>query len=163
MKKIIINSPKFGRHEVLVDDEDFELVSQYKLSVCWGKYNSFYAVAYYPPKKNNVQLSRLILGLNDKRKVDHADGNGLNNQKSNIRYCSDCQNSMNKPIQKNNKSGYKGVHFQNNANKFRVRITVKSIKMHGGYFESPIDAAKRYNELAIQYHGEFARLNPIPQ
>lgn len=45
---------------------------------------------------------------------------------------------------------------------FGVRIKLMNKKYFGGYFTSVIDAAKKYNEMALKYHGEFAFLNKIP-
>jgi len=44
---------------------------------------------------------------------------------------------------------------------FEVRICAFGKKYFGGLFLTSVDAAKRYNELALQHHGEFARLNKI--
>lgn len=84
----------------MVDDEDFELASKYKWSQSRSKYTT-YAVSNI---RGSMLLHRLILGLDsdDERVVNHIDGNGLNNQRSNIEICSRLYNnqSINKPNSK---------------------------------------------------------------
>ncbi len=58
-------------------------------------------------------------------------------------------------MQRNNKSGYKGVHFA--QNKWHVEVRGK----HVGYFDDVKDAARAYNEKALELFGEFANLNII--
>lgn len=91
--------------------------------------------------------------------IDHKDGNGLNNVRSNLRDASSGQNNFNVGITKRNKSGYKGVYGYRGKYVACIRKSGKLI--HGGSFVTAIDAAKKYNELAIEHHGEFAWLNKI--
>lgn len=163
MKKIIINSPKYGRHEVLVDDEDYELASKYRwsLSKTDGK---TYACTAIGGRKNKKAFSmhRLLLDFPKGKCIDHHDGNGLNNQRNNIRIATDSQNQFNSDKPKTNSSGYKGVSWRRDKQKFQVQIKFNKNHIHAGYFDNVIEAAKKYNELALRHHGEFARLNQIP-
>ena len=110
-----------------------------------------------------IGIHRLIMNvIGSDLVVDHKDGDPLNNQKSNLRICSQLENTRNKKRPRTNTSGFKGVVKVKN-NRWRVVLKVNQVSTHGGYFSSPIDAAKRYNELAIKYFGEFACLNEIPE
>ena len=72
------------------------------------------------------------------------------------------QNSRNQKIRrKNNTSGFKGVYWHKARKKWRVQITVDGKNMHLGSFDDKKDAAQAYNDAAVQYHGEFAKLNEV--
>jgi len=92
---------------------------------------------------------------------DHRDGNGLNNTRSNLRVATNAQNSQNKSIYKRNKSGYKGVTWNSEGKKWVARIGFNGKYIYLGIFADIKDAARCYNEAALKYHGEFARLNVI--
>lgn len=138
----------------LIDDEDWDLVNQYKWFACKSKSNTFYAV-FHNLSKQSLYLHRLLLGLDfgDKRRGDHKNLNTLDNRRDNLRICNNQQNSYNRSIQTNSKSGLKGVYFF--QNKWRARIVSKDL----GYFDDPIDAAKAYDVAAVELFGEFAKTN----
>ena len=92
---------------------------------------------------------------------DHKDRNGLNNTRENLRYATEAQNLQNRGMPKNNTSGYKGVMWCENKNKWRVQIKANNKRISLGYYSCIIKAAKAYNKAAIKYHGEFAVLNEI--
>ena len=56
-------------------------------------------------------------------------------------------------------SNYRGVSFHKPSGKWRVRIKVGSQEVRLGYFATELDAAKRYDQAASQYHGADAWLN----
>lgn len=168
MKTLIINSPKYGKHDVYYDDEDHDLVSKYPWHIY--SYNGMFYVTsttYYkvPGKsrksKRSITLHRLIMGFPKDRDVDHADHNGLNNQKSNLRIATDSQNSWNKLKPKNNTSGFKGVSYVTRLKKYMAYITFNNKREHLGLFIDPVDAAKEYNLKAVEYFGEFACINKL--
>lgn len=166
MKIIVINSPKYGKHEVFVDDEDFDLVDKYTwhLQVV-KKSNLKYAgtnVYNSETKKcTQIKMHRLIMKFPEFI-IDHFDRNGLNNQKANFRLCSHTENVRNSVvIQINNTTGFRGVFFEPKKKLYRAMIGVDGKIVGGGRFKSPLKAAMRYNELALKYHGEFATLNII--
>lgn len=166
VRQIIINSPKYGQKICLVDDEDFEMVSKYRWNICFDK-NRFYAL--YSDRNTTIRMHQLILGIKPhklgrtKSWVDHIDHNGLNNTRDNIRICSPMQNTWNFRIASNNVTGYKGVtiHRNKSCTQYRSRIRVNKKLLCLGLYETPIEAALKYNEAAIKYFGEFAYLNKI--
>lgn len=157
MKKIKLTQGKYA----LIDNEDFELVSQYK----WMLDNNGYATTwkYIPKYKNNrfTAMHKIILRYNKKLRCDHKNENKLDNRKSNLRICTHGQNlqNRNKPI--NNISGYKGVDFSKNLKKYRARICINYKIIHLGYFKTAKEAGISYNKAAKKLHGEFANTNKI--
>lgn len=145
----------------LVDDEDFEELNKRKWYALKDN-NTFYAVRAEPwkdGKREKTKMHRLILGAVDNEKVDHIDGNGLNNQKENIRICTTSQNAFNTKSKTNSTSKYKGVSYSKQLNKWKVTITIKDKSVHLGYFDSEEVAALTYDKKAKAVHGEFVRLN----
>lgn len=93
--------------------------------------------------------------------VDHANGNGLDNRRINLRPATRSQNGANRPPPSNNTSGYKGVYWSRPMRKWRACIGVDDRKVYLGYFTDPVDAARAYNRAALEIFGEYAWLNPV--
>ncbi len=111
-----------------------------------------------------VHLHRLVARTTDDQKTDHIDGDGLNNRRANLRSCSQKQNIRNK--RKNRaptSSPYKGVCLIKSTGRWRAYIDYEGKRLHLGVFSTGEAAAASYNAAAIQYFGEFARLNIIPE
>lgn len=172
MKIIEWSSKKFGNLQIMVDDEDYEDVKQYSWGVMTCKTSKVkYVKARHVSKENPrkyYSMHRFLLGVDDpKIFVDHRDGNGLNNQKSNLRISTLKDNCRNRGKQKNNSSGFKGVFVIKNTltNSYRASLTIRdgSKRKHicSKIFKTPEEAARKYNELARQYHGEFAYQNAV--
>ena len=146
----------------LIDDEDYEIVAQYK----WyprkhGK--TCYAITNIKNdfgKYKTVNLHHLIFGKKDGQIIDHINGDGLDNRKENLRFCSQSENCNNRHNTWG-KSKYKGVHWHPINNKWVARIQVKKKRLHLGCYVSEKEAALAYNKAAIKYFGEFARLNEV--
>lgn len=169
MKIIEINSPTHGLKRILIDNDDFEKVNQFKWSIVKNK-NTFYA------KRNvfglNVFLHRFIMNCKegDGIIIDHEDHNGLNCQKYNLRKCTFSENNKNIIKRKNTTSKYTGVSLKKNINKgvvtskrWLVQIKVNKLVVFIGLFtytpEGEIEAAKAYDKAAKKYHKQFANLN----
>lgn len=161
--QMIINSPKYGEKVIFFDVQDEQLINSYKWHICFfGKI--FYASAhiYRDQKRTAILMHRLIMNPGNKL-IDHQDGNGLNNKKSNLRLCNHSQNIANVINQKKSTSKYLGVskYISGNWHKWLAQIQKNGKKICIGYFDNEKDAAEAYNEKAIIHHGEFARLNII--
>lgn len=152
----------------LLDDEDEGLVIPYRWCAIHN-HGNWYGIANIPHPKYSgrslsLQLHRLILGLGytDPQKVDHRDGDGLNNQKSNLRVADSQQNSWNRRGNRNTTSIYKGVswhQFKSGNGKWRGQLTIDGTKHRLGLFDVEEDAARACDKLMLEMHGEFARLN----
>jgi len=161
MKQIPLSQGKFA----IVDDEDFEFISQWKWSLLRrGNLCHVRRIEYKKtgvPRKYNtarIYLHRAILGIEDKNIfVDHINGDGLDNRRENLRLCTKAQNGQNRGAAKNNKTGFKGV--SKSGAKWTAQI--KSDKKHFriGVFDTPELAAIAYDNAARRLHGEFAKTN----
>lgn len=145
----------------IVDDEDFEELNKLK----WCAYknrNTFYAhkTMNVNGKITTVKMHRKILGLKDGRiKCDHIDGNGLNNQRSNLRICSNAENIRNSKKYSTNSSGFRGVSWSKSSKKWQSQIGHDGKMIPIGRFDDKKEAALAYDIAAKKYHGEFANLN----
>ena len=157
MKKIPLTQNKLAS----IDNEDFELISQYKWCVS-KKHSISYAIT--SAIKNNIKttlkMHRLIMKIVDpKIQIDHVDGDGLNNQKLNLRICTSQQNQRNRQKNKVSSSKFKGIWWDKRVKKWQVSIQIGKKRKHLGYFHNEIEAAKAYDTAAKKYFGEFARFN----
>lgn len=107
------------------------------------------------------KLHKLIMNAPPELVVDHVDGNKLDNRRQNLRVCTSSQNTFNQCVRANNTSGYKGVHWKKQNKIWVAYIHKNNQRIHLGHFGTAELAAEAYNEAAIKYHGEFARLNKI--
>lgn len=140
----------------LVDDDDYEWLMRRRWHANRNRPTAkFYAQSVI--NKKNTIMHRLILGARKGEQVDHINGDGLDNRRTNLRICNGSQNQHNRKLQINNKSGYKGVYF--NKRKWTARIVVNNKKIYLGRFTDPTEAARAYDEAAKKLHGEFARTN----
>lgn len=92
----------------------------------------------------------------DGMRIDHKDGAPFHNHIDNLRLATTTQNIWNSRISKNNKSGYKGVSFCKDKNKWIAQIGANGIKKHLGYFSTPQLANEAYKIKAKELHGDFA-------
>jgi hypothetical protein len=95
--------------------------------------------------------------------IDHIDGNKLNNQRVNLRFCTRTQNACNGKSRKNSSSKYKGVNFDKQTGRWLARIQMNKKQKNLGRFDNEVDAAIAYNKMATELHGVFARLNIIKE
>lgn len=151
---------------VLVDDEDYEYLNQWKWSA--SKYKELYYASTNLPIENSdkkryktTKMHRVIMNItNSKIHIDHRDGNGLNNQKSNLRTANFSQNNHNRKKIDNFTSRYKGVYLDKTRSKpWRVCVSVNYKYLKSKSFYTEQEAAIYANELMSKNHGEFAKLN----
>lgn len=166
--KLIPLYGKYGEGKfAMIDDEDYELVSQYR----WrgsepNSKGSIYAktnlyIGNYTQKL--FSMHKLVMDLVGRKDIilDHINNNTLDNQKSNLRIATPRQNTQNMRIKTNKlRSQYKGVCWQKSQCIARIQVDGESIYL--GSFYNEEDAAKAYDYAAIQYFKEFANIN-FPQ
>lgn len=167
--ELILTSPKYGEKKVLIDDDDYELVKKYHWCLTYVRGN-WYAInsSFKNGRTHQVKMHRVIMKITDpKIKIDHRNHYGLDNRKINLRVSTTAENTRNVGIIKTNTTGYKGVYLykgsNKNAGKYTACLKVDNKKIFGGYFNTAIEAAEKYNELAKEHHKEFAYLNTIDE
>ena len=166
MRKISVGGKYSKTGFALVDDEDYAILTKFKWHANKTAKSNIYATTEAPKvngKRQRVKMHRFILGLKDvKVCVDHIDGDGLNNQRNNLRICTQMQNTHNRRKRgTRSTSKYLGVSFNKRHKKWRACIKTNGKSLHIGAFINEIDAAKAYNKKALELRGEFAKLNII--
>ena len=107
-----------------------------------------------------TRLHRFLLGVTDpKQYVDHANGDPLDNRRSNIRLATASQNAANQIRRQRSATGYRGVYQV--YHRYHARLKINGYKRHLGTFATPEAAAMAWNWEALRSWGSFARLNVI--
>ena len=164
MKEIFLTQGQVAK----IDDEDHERINKHK----WCALKSprgFYAIRMMSSleTKNNggvrniVRMHRFIMDTPKGMDTDHIDGNGLNNQRKNLRIATRSQNAINVPTRRDNTSGIKGVVWYKQTKRWRAQINIGKKRTHLGFFIDKTEAIKAYNEAAKKHFGDFASLNKI--
>jgi hypothetical protein len=91
------------------------------------------------------------------KQIDHINGVGSDNRISNLRLASDMQNNHNRGINKNNKTGFRGVSFDSKRGAYQAQITVAGKHKYLGHFKDPKSASDAYEVEAKKLHGDFYR------
>ena len=99
----------------------------------------------------------IINGSWPERDIDHINLDRSDNRICNLRLSEDGGNSKNCPKRKDNKTGYKSVHFCKRDKKYIARIQNNGKRIIVGYFSTPEEAHEAYKEAALRLHGEYAR------
>lgn len=144
----------------LVDDDMFDSLNQWK----WNYQAKGYAARYCRENNNRkfIYMHRVITNASNGMDVDHINGNGLDNRKENLRICTTEQNMANQKKRINNTSGYKGVSYHKHRTsykKWQARLNINKKLVTVGYYATPEEAARAYDEAAKKYKGQFALLN----
>jgi hypothetical protein len=168
LKRIDISIPSRPNIFVMVDDEDFEWLSQWKWHPHQGS-SQIYARRCQQTNwvSRKVTMHAEILKPGPGLVVDHIDGNALNNQRSNLRVCTNAENQRNRHKQRTRDgrkttSSFKGVSWHKASSvkrPFVAQITVGNRTLHLGSFASELEAAIAYDVAATKHFGEFAKTN----
>ncbi len=144
----------------LVDDEDYIELSKYKWFASSNRY-THYAIRHLGTLERKViRMHRLIVKAPDGMYVDHIDGNGLNNQRSNLRLATKSQNNHHiVRHRKDTSSIFLGVTFRSRDGVWAAQITKNYKKVYVGEFKTQEEAARAYDKKAKELFGEFACLN----
>lgn len=151
MKLIPLTQGKFA----MVDDEDFEELSRFKWYAHRGgrswyaRRNAWVAGA---GKQRCVLMHSRITGFD---LTDHIDGDGLNNQRANLRDATKAQNGQNRRRNRNGSSAFKGVTRDPRDAGWYAGIRRRYI----GRYRSEEEAALAYDAAARELYGAYAALN----
>lgn len=145
----------------LIDDADLPLVSGFRWHAFRpSKFGCYYAGTGQP----RVYMHRLIMGAAPGEEVDHCNGDGLDNRRSNLRLTTHALNMANQRPRQGTSSRFKGVsrYHRPRANGqpcWQAYIKVQGHRRNLGYFDIEEDAARAYDAAALATWGEYARLN----
>ncbi len=165
MMQIRLNGPKSSQFFALVDDIDFEFLSQWRWCVTGkghvGRCERYRIDGEKYSQKRNIWMHRVIAEragmMITGMQLDHENLDKKDNRRANLRLATNQQNQANRPPGKNNTSGIKGVHWHKMAKGWAARIGVNGRRFHLGTFGTAEDARLAYQEAAIKFFGEFAR------
>lgn len=147
-KKIPIGRNQFA----IVDDEDYEKVSQYN----WHTMGSSKQTYFYAATK--VRMHRLVMDAPPGLMVDHINGDTLDNRKSNLRLCTNSQNQQNTGS-RGGTSKYKGVSFRKRSNKWIAAFRFDGKPYYCGVWDTEEDAARAVDKKRGEVCGDFASKN----
>jgi len=153
-----------------VSDEDYEYLSQFNWSLDTNKRKdgSGEVIGRYAQRSTktekgypSISMHREIMKPPKGMLVDHIDGDGLNNQRENLRICNKSQNQTNGNSRKGSSSKYKNVYFIKREKRWMVCIKDKGKLKYVGSFKTELEAGIIANIMIRKYHGEFARPNNL--
>jgi hypothetical protein len=141
---------------ILIDEEDLWLVELFDWKI--SKVGYIFTYIEIDNKRYRLYLHRLIANIPRGMFTDHINHNLLDNQKMNLRSCTNSQNQMNsKP--RGGYSKYKGVTWNKKAIKWQAHIRHKKKYIYLGLFHEEIAAAQAFDIIARKLFGEFAYYN----
>jgi hypothetical protein len=146
----------------LVDDADYDELNQHK----WHAHrsgNGWYAQrhGFRGNKRCILHMHREVMLPPDAMQVDHANGNGLDNQRSNLRICTHAENVRNGRKRRPGSSRFRGVTHNKRLGKWVAQICVNFQKMHLGVFDTEREAAFEYALAALVHFGAFTPINDV--
>lgn len=100
----------------------------------------FYMTGEWPPKGYQI---------------DHANQDKSDNRWCNLRLATPAQNTVNRGVQANNRSGYKGVFWHKGQKEWRSAIRVNGRSIYLGKFPDPKSAHQAYAKASRNFHGNF--------
>ena len=142
MKKIKLTKEQFA----IVDDEDFDFLSQWK----WC-YSHGYAIRNNYPETKKIYMHRVINKTPEGLETDHINRNTLDNRKNNLRSVEKIENIHNVGLRKTNTSGYKGVYWNKLNKNWRVIIGVNGKSLEIGSFKLMTEAILNRQQAERMY------------
>jgi hypothetical protein len=143
----------------IVDDADFDAIVQFE----WRAQQAGLPGRFYATRTENgrtIWMHRVINQTPDTLMTDHADGNGLNNRRYNLRDATPLQNQMNKAPNRGGSSPLKGAWFDpspRNKKQWRSAIRIDGKLKYLGRFETDKEAAEAYARAASEHFGDYHR------
>lgn len=156
MKEIPLSQGKVA----LIDDADFELVNQFKWYANRDR-RGYYAKRNVPAPHGRQTVQKMHTFIMGQRGIDHRDGDGLNNQRGNLRPATSVQNGRGfRRKAAGSSSSYRGVTWYKPRRKWGAQIGISPGKLlYLGLFTDEVEAAKAYDAAAREHFGEFASPN----
>ena len=148
---------------VQVDSPDYDALSKFKwCAVRLGRRKQPYAARGV--NKRLVLMHRVLMNPKQGQRVDHRNGDTLDNRRENLRACSHQENSFNKKRttkQGGRPTGLRGICWHNRLKKWQASICLNGRKVHLGYFASDCEAGRAYDRACRKMFGDFASPNHV--
>lgn len=154
-----------GKAFAIVDAEDYEHLSQWAWKLTNGAATRTQHVGTVGDwregkrRDKTILMHRLVMNTPDGMDTDHINRNPLDNRKVNLRVCTHAENRRNNKRYSSNTHGYKGVYWNSDKKKWYAQIRFMNKSYTLAVFDSKVEAAKEYDNVAKQLFGEFATLN----
>ena len=146
-------------YEAIIDAADVPLISAWNWTTVVGRSNIYAFRSYWADKnKRTLYLHRAIMGEPEGFQVDHINGNGLDNRRANLRLATGSQNQHNRGANLHNTSGFKGVTWHKEAQKWQAQVALGGKNKYLGRYNTAEAAHAAYAEASAKYHGKFGRL-----
>ena len=100
-----------------------------------------------------------VLNPEDKKCVDHIDGDKTNNHFENLRYATYSENNRHRSKRANTTSKYYGVCFHKKTDKWNAQIQIDGKRKNLGFFTDEKQAAVAFNNAAAEFYKEFRKIN----
>jgi len=136
----------------VVDDDDYPRLAQWT----WHVSDENYVVRYeHGPNDEGIRVTRCVrmhrevVGLepDDPLRVDHKDGDPLNNRRENLRQATNAQNHQNRRLSSTNTSGYRGVSLLKRTGRWGASVVLAGERHWLGYH----DTAEQAGEIAAEF------------
>jgi hypothetical protein len=161
-----------GGRTAYVDDADYDRLSAYTWYAVEGRRGNWYAQRQWDevlPDGTRKHFAREMQRdvLDPKMTAtrwqlsDHINHDTLDNQSHNLRWADPHVSALNRRLMLNNKSGFRGVHFDSGSGSYRAGLMCRGVRYFSRGHLTAEDAARAYNALAAEHHGEHAQLNVI--
>ncbi len=151
------------RGRIVIDAEDMPKVQAFSLVACFDRKGYVKLLKHNKGQvKTSRLLHRIIVDVPEGLQIDHKDNNKSNNRKSNLRLATNTQNQQNRPVQKNNTTGFKGVTEDSKGRikgRWKAKIGYNNRKFVVGRFNTAHEAAQGYDFAARRLFGAFACSN----
>ena len=137
---------------MIVDAEYYTDVARFKWHGVHEKSGMIYVIRTVAGERTSESLHRRIMNAPNGMKVDHINGNGLDNRKANLRILTNkdnCRAFKRKPPGCTSK--YRGVSLGRRIGLWRAVVRVDDKNRCGGYHKTEEDAARAYNALAASF------------
>ena len=146
----------------VVDDEDYHVVA----GRSWQAQPRRDGKGWYAVARGGVRMHRLIMGVSGGRIVDHANGDGLDNRRQNLRVGTQSQNCVNR---KTTPGRYMRGTRKTRYGRWQATIKDGNKNKHLGCFATELEAHLAYVAAAKKIHGEWlpeppnAELSLLPE
>lgn len=137
----------------IIDVCDIQKVKYHKWRLSYG-----HVVTGLPSKGQQRDLSHVVLDIqkDDSVVVDHINGDPLDNTRDNLRICSQGENVLNKRFMSNNTTGFIGVSYKKDRDRYDPEIRFGYTRCHLGMTKTIEEAVyKRYIAEKLLF-GEYA-------